>query len=266
MPRPRRTLVVRAAVAIAVVAAAVAAGVQLAAPAAQAIANGSPVPDGRYPFSVKLTMTDIPNPDGTHRNSACSGALVAAQWIMTAGHCFHDVNRVPVSGPVPYPTMATVGRTDLVTSTAGHDVAVVQVVQSPKNDIALGRLASPVTDIAPLPLAGSAPAAGTVLRMVGWGATSSVNPQPVTHLQTGQFTVASVAATTLGVTGLAPAANTSACPFDSGAPYFQERTDGRMVLVSVESTGPDCPHSGVETTARADLIRSWAWRLINVDG
>lgn len=25
----------------------------------------------------------------------------------TAGHCFHDVNRVPVSGPVPYATTAT---------------------------------------------------------------------------------------------------------------------------------------------------------------
>jgi secreted trypsin-like serine protease len=265
MPRPRRSLAVRVAVAVAVVAAATAAGMHLAAPPAGAIANGALVPDGQYRFSVKLTMTDIPNPDGSHRNSACSAALVAAQWIMTAGHCFHDVNRVPVSGPVPYPTMATVGRTDLVTSTAGHDVAVVRVVQSPKNDIALGRLASPVTDIAPLPLAGRAPAVGSVLRLVGWGATDSVNLQPVTHLRTGQFTVASATATTLGVTGLAPAANTSACPFDSGAPYFEELADGRTVLASVESTGPDCPHSSTETTARADVIRGWAWRVMNVD-
>jgi len=69
---------------------------------ANAIANGTPVPDGQYSFSTKLTMTGIPNPDGTKRDSACSGALISPQWIVTAGHCFHDVNGNRVSGPQPY--------------------------------------------------------------------------------------------------------------------------------------------------------------------
>src|SRR5437879_5757 len=86
---------------------------------AQAIANGTPVPEGHYRFSVKLTMTDIPRPDGSHYNSACSAALISARWIITAGHCFHDVYRNPVSGVVPYTTTATVGRAD-VSSPTGH--------------------------------------------------------------------------------------------------------------------------------------------------
>ena len=54
-------------------------------------------------------MTNIPRPDGTHYDSACSASLIAPRWIITAGHCFHDVNRVRVSGPVPYATTAKLG-------------------------------------------------------------------------------------------------------------------------------------------------------------
>jgi hypothetical protein len=35
-----------------------------------------------------------------------------------------------------------------------------------------------------------------------------------------------------------------------------------MQLVSVESTGPDCPHSQQETTARADVVRAWALHVL----
>src|SRR2546429_9854076 len=96
-------------------------GFTMAAPA-NAIANGNPVPEGRYRFSVKLTMTDIPRPDGSHYNSACSAALIADRWIITAGHCFHDAFRNRVSGLVPYATTATVGRADIAGTggDAGH--------------------------------------------------------------------------------------------------------------------------------------------------
>jgi hypothetical protein len=69
-----------------------------------AVAHGIPATPGQYSFAVKLTMTNIPRPDGSHDDSACSAALIRPQWTITAGHCFHDVNRNPVSGSVPYPT------------------------------------------------------------------------------------------------------------------------------------------------------------------
>jgi len=223
---------------------------------ANAIANGTPVPDGQYSFSAKLTMTGIPRPDGTLADSACSAALVAPQWIITAGHCFHDVNGNRVSGPTPYATTATVGRTDLSTS-VGHVVDVVEVQQAPRGDVALGRLASPITNITPLPLASAAPKTGAILCLTGWGATTSVNPVPVTHLMTGQVKVQRVTGSAVLVVGFAPAPDTSACVWDSGAPYFSESANGNVALVSIESDGPPCPHSQQETTSRVDRIADW---------
>jgi secreted trypsin-like serine protease len=222
---------------------------------AYAIANGTPVPKGQYRFAVKLTMTNIPRPDGSHYNSACSAALIAPQWIITAGHCFHDVNRNPVSGRVPYDTTAMIGRTDDA-DTDGYVVPVVAAYQSPANDVAVGQLAAPVHDIAPLRLSTAKPKIGEFLRVAGWGSLNDVDPVPATHLQTGQVKVVTVDSTTVGVTGYRPAPTTSACTYDSGAPYFYEPRHGAPRLVSVESDGPACPHDQVETTSRVDLL-SW---------
>ena len=39
---------------------------------AHAIAHGQEADDGEYPFSVKLTMTGIPEAGGGRRDSSCS--------------------------------------------------------------------------------------------------------------------------------------------------------------------------------------------------
>jgi secreted trypsin-like serine protease len=223
---------------------------------ASAVANGTPVPDGQYLFSTKLTMTNIPRADGTTYNSACTGALVAPQWIITAGHCFHDTSGNRVSGTVPYATTATVGRTDL-TATTGYVIGITEVRQAGRDDVALAKLATPITDIAPLPISTTTPRTGTILRMTGWGATSSIDPTPVTHLQTGQFTITRISGSLVKVVGYSPAPDTSACLYDSGGPYFTENADGSNVLVSVETNGPDCPHSQEETTTRVDRLADW---------
>lgn len=219
-----------------------------------AVADGTPVAEGHYRFATKLTMTNIPRPDGSHYNSGCSAALIAPHWVITAGHCFHDVNRVPVSGPVPYDTVATIGRTDDA-DTNGHVVRVIEDYQAPAGDISLAKLAEPVRDIKPLALSRTAPEIGEIVRIAGWGSLSDVNPKPATHLQTGEMKVTAVAATTVGVVGYAPKPTTSGCLYDSGAPYF---TTGRHPrLVSLESNGPSCPHDQQETTARVDPIVGW---------
>ncbi|WP_243704782.1 trypsin-like serine protease [Micromonospora sp. KC723] len=235
-------------------------GVLQAGPA-HAIVNGEPVPEGSYRFSVKLTMTGIPTADGGRRNSACSGALIHPSWVITAGHCFRDLNGVRVERTVADLTTATVGRADL-SGTNGQVATVVAVRQSSVNDIALVQLDTRITAIPPIRFAGTPPQAGHLLRLTGYGADNPVNPQPSMVLRTGQFKVVSVAGSTVGVTGYAPARDTSACPWDSGAPYFAERKGKRPLLVSIESTGPGCPHADVETTARVDVVAPWITSVI----
>jgi secreted trypsin-like serine protease len=247
-------------------AASAAIGISLA-PSAQAVADGTPAAEGQFRFAVKLTFTGIPILGGGTRNSGCSGALVAPKWVATAGHCFHDVNRNRVSGPVPYPGTALVGQVD-VSGTGGHLVNVISAQQAPSGDFALAELDQAITDVKPIALASHRPQIGEVLRLAGWGATTAVNPTDSTqlppastHLMTGQVTVTSVSDTAVGVKGFRPKPTTSPCPLDSGAPFFREGPRGPE-LVSTDSDGPDCPHDQEETTARVDTIADWVRGII----
>jgi secreted trypsin-like serine protease len=232
---------------------ALAAAVVTATPAG-AVANGSDVPQGTFKFAAKLTMTDIPKPDGSKYNSACSGSLIAKKWIITAGHCFHDAARNPVSGPVPYPTSVLLGTADQ--SKPGITRNVVTVYQSPSNDIAIAELDKAVVGIEPLTIDRKAPTVDQKLTLAGWGSLTATNPTPSTKLQKGTVKVATVDPQYVGVKGFAPTSTTSACTYDSGAPYFVAAGKGGK-LVSIESDGPDCPHDQAETTARVDVIADW---------
>ena len=250
----------RVAIVIAAILTALSVGALNPEPAA-AVAHGTPAAAGQYPFAVKLTMTAIPRTDGTTYASACSAALISPTWIITAGHCFHDVNRNRVSGPVPYPTTATLNTADLAT-TPGEARTVIEVRQSSANDIALARLSAPVTDVRPLALGTARPASGQLLTIAGWGATSSVNPAPSNQLITGVVKISSVQASAVLVRGYSPAADTSACLYDSGAPYFTTPPGAAPRLTSVESTGPNCPHTLSETTARVDVVVPWVRTVV----
>jgi secreted trypsin-like serine protease len=256
----RKKSIVRLAAMLIVPIAALGAGIVYAT-SANAIANGEVVPEGRYRFSVKLTMTGIPTADGGRRNSACSGALIAPQWVVTAGHCFRDFNGVRQERPVADLTTATVGRADL-SGTNGQVATVIAVRQSPTNDLSIAKLDKPIRGIKPIQLSRSAPDVGDIVRLTGYGSTTSTNPTPSQLLRTGQFTVASVTGSTILVTGFAPQPDTTPCPFDSGAPYFVESRFSAPKLVSVESSGPSCPHTLQETTSRVDNIRGWIYRAM----
>lgn len=236
---------------------AVAAAVPWAARPAGAIAHGAVVRDGDYRFSVLLTMTGLPETGGGTRDSSCSGALIAPRWVITAGHCFRDAAGRRVSRTVADRTTAVVGRADL-TGHAGHEIEVIAAHQADDTDVALAELAEPITDVPPLRPATTPPRVGEVLRLTGFGlVTRGGAKTPATRLHTGEFTVDAFGDTLLEASGREPRPDTSPCPHDSGGPYFRTLPGGAAELVSVVSTGPDCPHRGPDLSARIDTLTAW---------
>jgi V8-like Glu-specific endopeptidase len=228
------------------------------APAA-AIAKGAEAVDGQFPFATKLVLTGIPTSDGGTRDSACSAALISPTWLMTAGHCFHDGTGKRVSGAPRYTATARLGTASTTDPAAGVTATVTWVEQSSKNDIALAQLDTTVEGITPLALNTAKPARGQILAFAGWGATSS-DGAPSDQLWWGKVKVSTVRNYTVHVTGHWPHPDTSACPYDSGAPYFTEGST--PLLVAIENDGPSCPHNKQETTARVDPIVPWVRSVV----
>jgi hypothetical protein len=202
----------------ALVAATLAAGL-LGSSAVQAMSGGTPAAVGSYGFAVKLESTA----------RSCSGALVDPQWVITAASCFPENVAAGQTAPAGAPKVAftaTVGRTDLSTN-AGHSVAVVELVGRPDRNVVLARLATRITDVAPVSIGTTAAAVGDVLRVAGYGRTATEWVPDLLH--TGQFTVDAVRPTGLDVTGQGSAA---LCKGDSGGPAFRE-VAGRVELVAI---------------------------------
>ncbi|MGC4786759.1 trypsin-like serine protease [Micromonospora sp. DT178] len=186
---------------------------------AQAVTGAQPVPDGTYRFSAKVTFGDL---------RACSGALVDQDWVLTAKSCFAEGSAPVVAGAPSRPTTVLVGRADL-TGTAGHQRAVAAVAPHPDRNVALVRLAAPVTDVPPVTLASTPPSAAETLKVTGYGRTAT--EWVPDRLHQGSFTVQDVNATSVGLLGAS--AGATLCKGDAGGPAFR---DGSAELVAIVST------------------------------
>ncbi|MEV6907718.1 trypsin-like serine protease [Amycolatopsis sp. NPDC051071] len=210
---------------------------------AQAVSSGAAAADGAYGFTAKIEI------DG----SACSGALVASEWIVTSATCFPGN---PQGGLPAKAATAIVGRTDL-SGTIGKVAKVTNLVSHPSRGVMLARLDTVITDIAPVTLGGAAATAGEKLRLAGYGRTGT--EWVPNKLHSALFTVGTPTADSLPLTGDNGA---DACKGDAGGPVFRE-TAGKFELAGVvgASWQHGCltvtePRQGTNAT-RTDDLAAW---------
>ncbi|MCX2926977.1 trypsin-like serine protease [Streptomyces sp. NEAU-W12] len=199
---------------------------------------------------------------------ACSGALIDRDWLLTAASCFADDPAESLALPAGAPrlkTTATIGRTDL-TTTAGETRTIVDLVPYSSRDVVLARLSRPVTTVTPVGISAAAAAAGEELTVAGYGRTRT-EWSPL-NLHSGTFTVDSVAADTVGITGKDGA---SVCMGDTGGPAVR-MVGGKPELVALSSRSwqggcfgidPAVTQTGA-VSARVDDLHEWVTTTVAV--
>lgn len=225
----------------------------LTSPPASAL-SGKEVPTNTYAFAAKLNVGE---------NSACTGALVDAQWVLTAASCFAVDGKPAAAGKPAVKTTATVGRTDLA-QTGGDVVEVANLVPHPDRDLMMVQLTWPVVGVDPVKRATSAPTAGEQLTALGFGRTKTEWVPDKLH--SGAFTVASVDA---GSISLNSSGGAVICQGDAGGPALRVK-DGGVELAAVHSRswrGGCLGTSATETRTgavdiRVDDVAAWVDRIL----
>lgn len=149
----------------------------LLASGAQAIVIRDDVADARYriPPSEAPAVADLPG-EG-------HGVLIAPQWVVTAAHAVtwqHEVKQIMLGGVprtveriVLHPGYRKPPQALIDRGLATWDWSMLLAELAASDDIALIKLAKPVTDVTPLPLHAGADEYGQTVMLMGKGATAN---------------------------------------------------------------------------------------------
>ena len=237
------------------------------------IMGGYEAPVGAYPWMTAILDASV---SSLYEDQYCGGALIASNWVLTAGHC--------VEGKSASDIDVAVGVHDLATwSGSGTRIRIKRIVRHPAyvnfyaNDIALLELSSasaqqPITLFSGASMQGIAPTLLTQeTTLTGWGlvdtATTWYYPEKLQQVKLPVIADSycnSAYGTTLLSSQLCAGyiVAKDACVGDSGGPMVLE-VDGQWVHVGLISYGAGCEESGgyygvyTRSSAFVDFIKQY---------
>ncbi|MFF2191456.1 FG-GAP-like repeat-containing protein [Streptomyces sp. NPDC058157] len=191
---------------------------------------------------------------------ACTGTLVAPQWVLSAASCFADATGTVQAGAPKTATTVTVGRTDLTQASPGAAArTAVRLVPHPERDLVMVKLDTGIANLKPAVLATTPAGADEAVRAAGFGRTKTAWVPD--RLHTASFTAAANGSADIALTASGDGA---VCQGDAGGPVLREKngTQELLAVISRSWQGGCLGTPATETrtgavATRVDDVRPW---------